>query len=432
MRDIFILLVLLISVPIILRRPFYGVLVWCWISYMVPHRQAFGFIQTMPVSAGIGLTLLAGYFISKEPKKIPMETPVKFLLLFNLWMCITYFVNPYSDYASQQFEKVMTIQVFTLVILAMLTTLRRIELALWVVALSIGFYGFKGGIYTLQTGGGGRVWGPIGGFFNGNNELAISLLIIFPVLFYLRSQLPANWPWVKRGLLLLMGFIIISVLGSQSRGALLGTLAVAAFLWLKGPNKMGFLLVFALAAPLAYNFMPQSWHERMGTIVVDETKGEQYDTSVSGRFDAWHMAFNLAKSEVFGGGYNAFNANNYLKYAPFAPEFQDSHSIYFQIMAHHGFIGFFLWFMIYFTSWKSANKVIRLCDGKAEFASQALLAKMLQCSLIAYAVGGAFLGLGYFDLPFHIVISIVALLAVTQKQINNAKEPALVSQEATS
>lgn len=417
MRDIFILLVLLISVPIILRRPFYGVLVWCWISYMVPHRQAFGFIQTMPVSAVTGLVLLAGYLFSKEPKKVPMETPIKFLLLFNLWMCITYFVNPATAYAAQQFEKVMTIQIFTLIILAMLTTLRRIELALWVVALSIGFYGFKGGLYTLQTGGGGRVWGPIGGFFNGNNELAISLLIIFPILFYLRSRLPTHWIWAKRGMLLLMGFIILSVLGSQSRGALLGTLAVATFLWLKGPNKMGFLLVFILAAPLAYNFMPQSWHERMGTIVVDESKGEQYDTSVSGRFDAWHMAFNLAKSEVFGGGYNAFNASNYLKYAPFAPEFQDSHSIYFQIMAHHGFIGFFLWFMIYFTCWKSANQVIRLCDHKAEYAHHALLAKMLQCSLIAYAVGGAFLGLGYFDLPFHIVISIVALLVVTRRQL---------------
>jgi hypothetical protein len=37
------------------------------------------------------------------------------------------------------------------------------------------------------------------------------------------------------------------------------------------------------------------------------------------------------------------------------------------------------------------------------------LAAMIQVSLIGYAVGGAFLGLAYFDLPYHLMI--IVLLA---------------------
>ena len=40
--------------------------------------------------------------------------------------------------------------------------------------LSIGFYGLKGGIFTILTGGAQRVWGPPGGFIEGNNELAVA------------------------------------------------------------------------------------------------------------------------------------------------------------------------------------------------------------------------------------------------------------------
>jgi len=32
---------------------------------------------------------------------------------------------------------------------------------------------------------------------------------------------------------------------------------------------------------------------------------------------------------------------------------------------------------------------------------------MIQVSLIGYAAGGAFLGLGYFDLPYHLIIILV-------------------------
>ncbi|KKO46883.1 hypothetical protein WG68_02795 [Arsukibacterium ikkense] len=420
MRDIILFILIAACIPLIIRRPFFGVLAWCWISYMVPHRLGWGFIQTLPVAAIIGLVFLVSYLFSKEPKRIPLSSPIIFLLLFNIWMVITFIMSVKDPYVISQFDKIMKIQLFTLVILALLTTRQRIEQALWVVALSIAFYGVKGGLYTIQTAGGGRVWGPTGGFFFGNNELALTLFIILPILFYLRHIVPANKRWLKFGLLAAMGLSVLAALGTQSRGGLVACIAVGFFLWLKGPNKLAIALAIILATPVIYQFMPDRWHDRMATII--EPDRESYDGSVRGRFNAWEMAFNMAKDRPFGGGLNGFKREHFYLYAPEPERTHDSHSIYFQVMGHHGFIGFGLWLAIYLSTWRSAKRTIKLTNKRDDLKWAALLAKMLQCSLIAYAAGGAFLGLAYFDLPYHLVITVVALQVVVKKQLAAEKQ----------
>ena len=81
---------------------------------------------------------------------------------------------------------------------------------------------------------------------------------------------------------------MLSVLGSQSRGALLALIAMLGMLWLKSTGKFvtGTLGIFALA--LALLFMPPEWMERMRNIPNYEQDG-----SALGRINAWWFAFNL-------------------------------------------------------------------------------------------------------------------------------------------
>ena len=53
-----------------------------------------------------------------------------------------------------------------------------------VIALSIGFYGVKGGIFTIVTGGVYRVQGPPGTFIAGNNEIGLAIAMTIPLLCY--------------------------------------------------------------------------------------------------------------------------------------------------------------------------------------------------------------------------------------------------------
>ncbi len=53
---------------------------------------------------------------------------------------------------------------------------------------SLGFYGVKGGIFTIATGGAYRVWGPPESFIEGNNELALALIMTIPLMRFLQLQ----------------------------------------------------------------------------------------------------------------------------------------------------------------------------------------------------------------------------------------------------
>ena len=66
----------------------------------------------------------------------------------------------------------MKVDLMILVALALLHTKKHILALAWVAAGSLALLGAKGGLYTLSTGGGGRVWGPPGSFIEDNNEFA--------------------------------------------------------------------------------------------------------------------------------------------------------------------------------------------------------------------------------------------------------------------
>src|SRR3546814_2935143 len=58
MRDVLILLLAFSVVPLTFLRPHVGILAWCWISYMNPHRLSWGFAYEFPVAMMIGLSTL--------------------------------------------------------------------------------------------------------------------------------------------------------------------------------------------------------------------------------------------------------------------------------------------------------------------------------------------------------------------------------------
>jgi putative inorganic carbon (HCO3(-)) transporter len=85
--------------------------------------------------------------------------------------------------------------------------------------------------------------------------------------------------------------------------------------------------------------MPETWHERMGTIIDYET-----DSSAQGRITAWRMAFNLALHQPLGGGFEAFRPMTYLMYLPEAgARGTDAHSNWFEVLGEQGFIGLALY-----------------------------------------------------------------------------------------
>jgi probable O-glycosylation ligase (exosortase A-associated) len=273
---------------------------------------------------------------------------------------------------------------------------------IWIIALSLGYYGVKGGVFTIVHGGVYRVQGPAGTFFGGNNEIALVLVMLIPLIRYLHLQ--ATQRWVRMGLASAMVLSGVAAIGSQSRGGLLAMAAMGLFLWLKSRYKLITTVYITIAVTIIASVMPQAWYDRMYTI-----EEYQQDGSALGRINAWHTAFNVAKDRVTGGGFDMFQAPIFRQYAPDPFMVHDVHSIYFEIMGEHGFIGFGMFMLLALFTWRRANQVIRVCKDDPTRKWAADLAAMIQVSLVGYGAGGAFLGLAYFDLTYHLMI--ILLLA---------------------
>lgn len=418
LRDIVLLIAIYGTIPFILRKPFIGVLVWYWLSLMNPHRISWT-LQNQPFAEIVFLvwfvSLLAA---SKEKKQIP-ATPITITLaLFWFWMLVTTIFSFYPQLAWNQWDKVWKIMLTTYIAIMMLNSKERLVAVTLVVAFSIGFFGFKGGLFTILTGGNHKVWGPSGSFIADNNSIGLALIMTIPLLFYLRSLVGSVL--VRTAMLVGIVFCFFSVLGTQSRGALLGVTAMGVFLAMKSEKKFGYLLLLALVVPVAVTFMPDTWHERMASI-----NDYQSDASALGRLKAWEMAFNLALHEPFGGGFEAFKPQSYLMYLPeVGARGTDAHSNYFEVLGEHGFVGLALYLMLGFLALSTCARIIRTSRADPRLSWMTGLAAMIQVSLIGYAACGAFLGMAYFDYYYALLAIVVGMTVVAKQYSEQGAEAA--------
>jgi probable O-glycosylation ligase (exosortase A-associated) len=192
------------------------------------------------------------------------------------------------------------------------------------------------------------------------------------------------------------------------------------FLWLKTTKKVASGIVLLCVAVLAIGFMPQEWVARMGTI-------EKYDqdTSALGRLNAWHMAFNLANDRpLVGGGFEPYTPRTFVMYAPDPTDLHSAHSIYFQMLGEHGYVGLFLFLALGIAAWRTARRIINASSNNPAYAREGYLARAIQVSLIGYASAGAFVNIGYWDLVYYEIV----ILMVTYRAVQAAENQPVKSE----
>lgn len=382
-----------------LLHPWFGIMGWTWVSIMNPHAYSWQ-LSSMPVAAVIAGATLLGVLITRDRRQFFVTRETTVLMLFMLWMSITLPFSFYFEDSYQLWKRVMKIDLMVLVAMVVLYSKKHITMLAWVLAASIGFYGVKGGLFTLATGGSHRVWGPAESYIGGNNEIALALVMIIPLMRFL--HLTTESKWIKWGLVLSMLLCAVAALGSQSRGAFVAIAAMVSLLWWRSDKKVAIAGVLVVAGVALLMFMPEQWWARMETISTYEQ-----DASATGRINAWWMAWNIAKDNLFGAGFMVAKPDVCALYSPIPLDCRAAHSIYFMVLGEHGFVGLFLFLLLWFFVWRSAGR-LRI-QGKKLPQTQWLshLGAMCQVSLAGYAVGGAFLSLSYYDLPYNILILVV-------------------------
>lgn len=410
------LMAIVTALGVTIVYPFAGVILWTWFTVQNPHEEAYGFAQTLPLNMAIAAVTIAAWLFSREQKLPPMRFLIWVIVIFLAWTTFNSFFAFSPVWSWPFWDRTWKIFALGLLVATLATNQTRINAIIWTVVISLFYYGVKGGIFTLVTGGNFHVIGPEHTIIGDNNQLALALLMALPLANYLRTE--SAHKFISWGLLAGMALTLVSVIGSYSRGGLiaLGALAIAA--WIRSKRKIVYAAMAATVLIGALNFMPAAFWDRVGTI-----QSATDDASVHGRLVAWQVAYRYANDHFpFGAGfYGPQLAGIFHSYFP-TEEPHAAHSIYFQVLGEQGYIGLFVYLLIILGALFKCWQIGRLARRRPDLAWAANLAQMILMSLIAFCVGGSALSMAYYDVFVLCIALLVPLEAlVTERTLASVR-----------
>lgn len=436
MRDIVLLAVLPLLVYAMIQRPFIGLGMWIWTAMFFPNGWVYGLADNIRYNLLFaGLTAFA-YLRSKQKPRLEFGTLGTLVALFFIWSTITTIFGLAPPTISWEFwGRLAKIMVLFLFILLVMKSKLHIDFFLWSLILSIGFFAGLEGLKYIASGGGHRIEGMSGHVIGDRNDLALALAMLLPICFYILSEYGGKHPALKLGLTGLISLIIISIIGTNSRGGLVAMLSVGTYIFLKSERRLLFAFLILGFAVILVGFIPEQWYARMSTIGTASA-----DSSFMGRVVAWKLSFILAMQHPFvGGGFKALEhfpvwtalSQDFFQYPFFYAGDEPpnpyrsfaAHSIYFQVLGDHGFIGLAIFIAILIFAFTEAGQIATAArkSGCAEWLER--LAIALRLSVFAYAIGGVALSFAYFDFIYAIIAIIQVLkIRVLPDEIARAKK----------
>jgi probable O-glycosylation ligase (exosortase A-associated) len=401
LRDLALALLLIGGLPVAFRRPFVGALIFAGLGMLAPQSYMWGFAREFPWSKLYAVVIFLGVLASSEGEWKDSIRRYWLILLILGWAALTTVFALEPERALTKYIDVLKIQLMCLVTLALLNSRERIVALVAVIALSVAFYGTKGGFFTIIHGGEFKVWGPMESAIRDNNHLATGLVMLIPLLYWL-STIPRRW-WMRLAILGSMVLCAVSVFGSHSRGAFLAVGAMSLFFLVKSDRKLLAVPLIVAGMVASVFVMPEKYWER-----IESIQSYQEDASAMGRINTWTTAIRIANDRITGGGYEYYGLRSFARYAPNPEAVHSAHSIYFQALGEHGWIGLLLFLAFWLTVWWQCGTTRRKLPPGPEHDSMRLLLRMIQVSLVGYAVGGAFVNIGNWDFPYYLAIVVFA------------------------
>jgi probable O-glycosylation ligase (exosortase A-associated) len=429
------LAIVFLSVPIALINPYYGVLVWSWLAYFNPHRYTWGVARDFPVAILIAIPTLIGLLFAPKNRRLFTRESLLLCLLWAWFAFTTVYAGTIPVFAGHikdatlHLEEVSKILLMTFVTILLVTSKQKLRLLILVIIGSFGLRALVGAIFFVSTGGQFTIWGPEGTFLADNNDFALALNMTIPMFFFMaRSETRS---WLRNIIWILMLCVVISVIGTYSRGGLVGLGAVTLGLLAKSRRKVVSLALIGIATLFLLTFATLQWKDRMTTFLQGDL-----DQSAESRLTVWRAGWNLVQDyPLTGGGFDVYTDPSVIvRYLP--DDVPDSnlhgpHSIYFQMLGEQGFVGLALFLALLAACGLRIRKLRKLAARHPQLFWVAPYADMFGITLLAYMINGATLGRAYFDFFYEVVACIVILdilfrreaQAITEADAEDVSEP---------
>lgn len=416
---IIVLGILPLAVLYVLNRPFLMVLFFVIFSFFRIH-EVFPQIYNLKIPLLLSLSSLAALIWQVGiTKQIKLFWCKEFTLLtcFLILVIIGIIFSGNRPIAIEYFKNIYwKIILMTFAIAILIRSPQQLAFTLKAITIA----GILVGMIAIQNklGGIGLVEGTrvtigreLGSMLGDPNDLA--LVLMFPTSFAVGLLVTHQLPWHQR----LIGFIAIpilfwAVMATQSRGGLLGMIAVFGIYGLQRIKSKILLLSIAIAAGSILFFIAGISERSSGGAAE-----AGIDASAMGRLYAWEAAFKMAVSNPLTGvGLDNFYAN-YFYYSPHWDGLNHAvHSTWFGVLAETGFLGLAIFISLVIVLIRKANRTlqaVKLMQNKIDPAIYTS-AQAVFAGLIGTIVSGTFLTQG-FNWPIYILAALVVAVSKTSE-----------------
>jgi len=383
---------------------------------MAPHRYSWGFAYHQPLALIAALVTLVSALLHFKDLKLAKTRETFLFVIFWIFLTVTSMFALSSQSAWNEWNNVSKIFLMVFLTIIVIKTKKQLQYFLLAIIGFVGFLSIKGALFGILTAGRYRIWGPPESNLADNNFVGVAMVMIIPLCFFLKNSFEKKWQTYG---VLIIGFAsLISAVLTYSRGALVGLVALGIAYLLQTRHKIVIFIMFIIIVGIGYNVLPSIWFERMDTI---ETYQE--DASANQRIDSWWFCYNLARTRLLGGGFDCFTPELYYLYAP-NPEINikqkedgtleahTAHSIYFQVLAEHGFIGLSIYMICILSIIFSMRKLDKISKKLPNAGWISDYSRAFIVSIIGFMACAAFVSRAYFELFWVIYAAAISFKSI--------------------
>jgi O-antigen ligase len=331
-----------------------GLLIFSILLFFRPQDQlkALGAAHISDMAALIGLGAMAVLNLSRREAITRM--PAELIGVLGLGAVIVGTV-PFSFWPGGSLkvftDYYMQVALIFLLMVNTITSPRRVERIAWVIVLAFGYtsglviFDYLRGVNLVE---GNRAAGPVGGFFENPNDLALNLASFLPLaMMYVKRPGPVAKRLLCAAVCVMM---LVAIVFTKSRGGMLGTVAMlVAFLLFTRSLTPAMMIALVVGGILIVPALPSSFWNRMSSI-TDASKdptGSREERRLLME-QAWNM---YLENPIIGIG-----AGQFQNYGPpgKAKRWRVTHNAYLQVAAELGTVGLIPFLFVIWRGFKAA------------------------------------------------------------------------------
>lgn len=393
---------------------FWMICAYLFFEYVRP-QAIYPAIDILPWAQLTVIGAILGCFTDKTVRWV--SSPInKLLLIFFIIILVSSFFAYFPTVSYNNIYKYYLWVIIYFLVINIVNTRKRFFIFLCIFLVASFKISLSLAITWAERGFSFTDWGLKGppGFFENSGELAIQMLVFWPIAWaFTYSIKPYISKWWYRLLLLMPITAIMVILGASSRGAQLALVCQLVVMNYRYIFNLRVLPAILVSLFLIWNFLPEEQKQRFETMGQDGTSQQ--------RLLYWQNGIEMIEDNpVLGVGYFNF-ASYFERYYPedvLLGRAELPHNIFIQVGTDTGFLGLTAFGGLLLVAYRLGRRFkAGGCEDK-----QRLIGSCANLSLLGFVVAGQFVTVTYYPFLWIHLALIVALN-------NSFKENGILKQE---